>query len=150
MEAQRAHKAPIEATKESKDLDSMKTRAKLNNWEAHMKSSGAQFIEEAIQYTGNSTTFSQVCRSQSRQIPKDDKRSRVAHDTCLENEDKVLTTQEFDMLRSKVFNFCNSNNCKVETKSNQKVDTSKHKIDIGSDGYFNAYQNAQMLFTIHS
>ena len=37
-------------------------------------------------------------------MPKDDKRSKTAHDMCLGDENKEVSMQEFDMVRANIFN----------------------------------------------
>ena len=47
-----------------------------------------------------------------------------------------MLTQEFDMVRSKMFNFLSVKSviiAKIKTKSNQKIETCKYKVDTGSD-----------------
>ena len=46
--------------------------------------------------------FEQVYRSHNRQVPQEDKRDRAVHDVCQDNEDKEVSMQEFDTVRSRV------------------------------------------------
>ena len=81
--------------------------------------------------------FEQLCRIQSMQVPKDDKRQRAIHNTCQDDGDREVTTQEFATVSSKVFYFHSIRSViitKLKTKSSQKADRCEHKIDTGSDG----------------
>ena len=56
---------------------------------------------------------------------------------CQDDENQEVATQEFDMVRSKLFNFHTISSViitKLKTKISQKVDRCEYKIDLGSDG----------------
>ena len=61
----------------------------------------------AVQSCGKLNHFELVCKNQSRQVPKDDKRCREVHNMYQDDEDKEVATQKFYAVRSEVFNFCN-------------------------------------------
>ena len=49
--------------------------------------------------------FEKVCRSQSRLTPRDDNRQGNVHEVDQDNQETEVATQEFDVVRSNVFNF---------------------------------------------
>ena len=54
-----------------------------------------------------------------------------------DNVGNEVATQEFDMERSKIFNFYSIRSVivtELKTKSSQRIDTCEYKIDTGSDG----------------
>ena len=55
---------------------------------------------------------------------------------CQDDEDKEVSLQEFDVVRSKLFNIHSMRLVitKLKTKSSQKVDKCGYKIYTGSDG----------------
>ena len=56
---------------------------------------------------------------------------------CQKVEDKEVATQEFDALRSKIFNFHGIRSeiiAKLKTKGSKRKDTCKYKIDTVSAG----------------
>ena len=77
----------------------------VNTEEAHMSSRGAQPMAGAVQSVGNATTFEWVCKNKIKEVPKEDKRCRAAHDMCQDDEDREVATKVFDAVGSVVFNF---------------------------------------------
>ena len=67
---------------------------------------------------------------------------------CQDAEDKKVSVQEFDTVRSKVFNFYSFRSVIIEdeNKNSQKGDTCKYKIDTGSDGNLMPIRKYKLLF----
>ena len=66
-----------------------------------------------------------------------DKRHKAFHDTCQHNEEQEVATQEFGVLRSKIFNFHSVRSAiigKLKAKGSQETDTIEYKFDTGTDG----------------
>ena len=81
--------------------------------------------------------FEKVCRSQSRQTPRHDKRGRAAHDMCQYNKDVKVALQHLDVVRSKVFSFHAVRSAimvKLSTKSSKNMEMCKFKLDTASNG----------------
>ena len=100
---------------------------------AHMSHGGQQPMARAVQGVENGTTLSEYVGPKKTMA----KGCRVIHDMCQNNEDKELATQEFDVVRSRIFNFHSTRSVIItglKTKSSQKTGTCKLKIDTGSDG----------------
>ena len=60
-----------------------------------------------------------------------------------------MVKQEFDAVRAKIFNFHSVTSViltKLKTKSSQRKDTCKYKIDTGSDGNLMPIRMYKMLF----
>ena len=58
-------------------------------------------------------------------------------------------TKEFDMVRSKTFNFCSTRStiiAKLKTESYQKKETCKYKMDTSNDGNLMPIRMYKMLF----
>ena len=62
---------------------------------------------------------------------------RDIYNMCHDAEKTDVTTQEFDMARSKIFRFHTVRlviSSKLKTKIYQRTETCEHNIDIGTDG----------------
>ena len=67
-----------------------------------------------------------------------------------DDEEKEVATQEFDAVRLKIFNFHSVRSViitKLNTKSSQRIDTCKYKIDKGNDGNLMSIRMYKTLFT---
>ena len=66
-----------------------------------------------------------------------------------ENEDKEVSTMQFDVIWSKVFSFHSIRSeiiAKLKTKGRQKIDMCEYKIERGSDGNLMPIRMYKMLF----
>ena len=62
---------------------------------------------------------------------------REVHGTCQDLKETEISTKEFYMVRSKLFKFHGLESigfAKLKTKTSQRTDLCKYKIDTGSDG----------------
>ena len=100
-------------------------------------------------FSGCRIHFEQACGNQSRQVPKDNKRFRKIHNTCPDEEEEEVVTQEFDVIRSKFLNLHSIRSviiAKLKTKSSKKVDAYQYKIDTDSNGNVMPIRMHEMLF----
>ena len=91
----------------------------------------------------------QVCRNQCRQVPKDERRCQAVYNMYQENEDKEVSTHQFDVIWSKVFSFHSIRSeiiAKLKTKGSQKIDMCEYKIERGSDRNLMPIRMYKMLF----
>ena len=136
VKAKRAQKALIEATKGNRFQYHKKQEPKnrtLDNTKAgrREKCINCKYCRSTHEtwrcpaYGRSSSTygklnhFEQVYKSQSSQVPKDDKRCRTIHDMHPDSKDKEVEAQKFDKVRPKVLLYQSIRsiiNCKVESK----------------------------------
>ena len=87
----------------------------------------------------------------SRRLMRDAAREKHTefHDTCQDSKDTDMSTKEFDMVRSNIFNFQSIQSiiiAKLKAKASQRTELCKCKMDKGSDGNLMPTRMFKMLY----
>ena len=163
VEAQRAHKAILDVTKETKEFDTVNNHKQNNVINSiNMTQSNCRYCSNSLEpctcpaygkscaRCGTAIPFEQVCTSQSRKVSIDSNREKhpAVLDMYQDTQKTEMATQEFDVVL-KFFSFHSVRPIiitKLKRKSNQRTETCENNIDTSSYCNLMPFRMYIMLF----
>ena len=109
-----------------------------------------QPIARTVLHVAQQVILSSMCRSMSTRVIRNTIREnhREVHDMHQDAEDKEVSTEEYGMIKSKVFYYHSVQYiiiAKIKTKTSQRNELCKYEIDTSSNGH----QNVQSTISQH-